>query len=119
VRGAWRWTVSTVGGQPRHLLMNQSPATHCRQTAPLCCWRHFASFRSTHGLTSLQTCPLLIRHLEVAELPALPSEAVHASPTNDVTAWSQVLGVTTEPASLTLDDIREAQSADDSLQPVI
>ena len=30
-----------------------------------------------------------------------------------------MLGVTTEPTSITLDDIREAQSIDDNLQPVI
>ena len=40
-------------------------------------------------------------------------------PPNDVTARAQVLGVTAEPASITLDDIREAQSIDDNLQPVI
>jgi len=57
--------------------------------------------------------------LEAPELPVLPSEATHASPTNDIMARSQVLGITTEPASITLDDICEAQSTDDNLQPVI
>jgi len=34
-------------------------------------------------------------------------------------AQSQVLGVTTKPASITLHDIHESQSVDDNLQPVI
>jgi len=57
--------------------------------------------------------------LEVPVLPVSTEEAIHASPPNDVTAQAQVLGVTAEPASITLDDIRKAQSVDDNLQPVI
>jgi len=57
--------------------------------------------------------------LEAPELPVSLDEATHASPTNDITAWAQVLGVTAEPTSISLDDIREAQSVDDNLQPVI
>jgi len=55
----------------------------------------------------------------VPELPVSTDEATHASPPNDVTAWAQVLGVTAEPTSISLDDIRDAQSVDDNLQPVI
>jgi len=62
---------------------------------------------------------LVSNQLEVPVLPVSTEEAIHALPPNDVTAWSQVLGVTAEPASITLDDIREAQSVDDNLQPVI
>jgi len=55
----------------------------------------------------------------VPELPVSPDEAIHTSPTNDVTARTQVLGITAEPTSLNLDKIHEAQSVDDNLQPVI
>jgi len=57
--------------------------------------------------------------LEMPELPVSPDEATHASPMNDVMARTQVLGIITEPTSVTLDEIREAQSIDDNLQPVI
>jgi len=57
--------------------------------------------------------------LEAPAFPVLPNKATPASPMNNVKPWSQVLGVTAEPASITLDDIREAQSLDDNLQPVI
>jgi len=43
----------------------------------------------------------------------------NASPTNDVMAQTQVLEVISEPTSLNLDKIREVQSIDDYLQPVI
>ena len=43
----------------------------------------------------------------------------NASPTNDVMAQTQVLEVISEPTSLNLDEIHEAQSIDDNLQPVI
>jgi len=62
---------------------------------------------------------LVSDQLEVPVLPVSTEEAIHASPPNDVTARAQVLGITAEPASITLDDIREAQSVDDNLQPVI
>ena len=62
VRGARRWTVSSVNGQPRRWWPSQSPATHCWQMAPLCCRRHFAYFRSIHRPTSPQTCPLSTPH---------------------------------------------------------
>jgi len=57
--------------------------------------------------------------LEAPVFQVSPSDATHASPTNDVTARTHVFGVTAEPASLSLEDIREAQATDDSLQPVI
>ena len=58
-------------------------------------------------------------HLEVPVLPVLTDEVTHTSPLNDVTARAQVLGVTTEPAIISLVDIRDAQSIDDNLQLVI
>jgi len=57
--------------------------------------------------------------LEAPVFPVSPSEATHASPTNAVTARTPVFGVTAEPSSLSLEDIRNAQAADDSLQSVI
>ena len=57
--------------------------------------------------------------LESPVFPASPSEATHASPSNDVTTQTQVFGITTEPSSLTLEDICTTQADDDSLQPVI
>jgi len=57
--------------------------------------------------------------LEAPELPVSPDEVTHTSPTNDVTAQTQVLGITAEPSFLSLGEIREAQSVDDKLQPVI
>jgi len=57
--------------------------------------------------------------LESPVLPVSPDGAAHASPTNDVTARTQVLKVTSEPTSLNLDEICEAQSIDDNLQLVI
>jgi len=45
--------------------------------------------------------------LEAPELPVLLDEATHTSPTNDVMAQAQVLGVTAEPTSISLDDIRK------------
>ena len=58
-------------------------------------------------------------HLEAPELPVSPDDATHTSPMNDVTARTQVFRVTTEPTSITLDEICESQSVDDNLQPVI
>ena len=57
--------------------------------------------------------------LEAPELPVSLDEATHVSPMNDVTAQAQVLGVTAEPTSISLDEIREVQSVDNSRQPVI
>jgi len=57
--------------------------------------------------------------LEAPELPVSLDEATHVSPMNDVTAQAQVLGVTAEPTSISLDEIREVQSVDDNLQSVI
>jgi len=55
-------------------------------------------------------------YLEVQALPVPPCEATHASSAHTVKTWSQILGVTVEPTSISLDDIREAQSLDDNLQ---
>jgi len=57
--------------------------------------------------------------LEPLELPVSPDEVAHASPMNDVTTQAQVLGITAEPTSLSLDEIQEAQPIDDNLQLVI
>jgi len=67
--------------------------------------------RGTHGFAS--------DPLKALELPVSTDETTHASPTNDVTARAQVLGITAESTSISLDEIREAQSVDDNLQPVI
>jgi len=42
---------------------------------------------------------------EAPVFPVSPSDATHASPTNDVTARTHVFGVTAEPASLSLEDV--------------
>jgi len=65
------------------------------------------------------TLDLASDQTEVPVLPVSTDEATHASPLNDVTVRAQVLGITVEPASITLDDIREAQFVDNNLQPVI
>jgi len=57
--------------------------------------------------------------LEVPVFSISPSDTTHTSPTIDVMARTQVFGVTVKPASHSLEDIRNAQAADDSLQPVI
>ena len=59
VRGAPRQVVSSVRGQPRHSLPTLSFARHFRLTALASSRRQFTLNRSTHILTSLQTCPLL------------------------------------------------------------
>ena len=53
--------------------------------------------------------------LEVPEFPVWPRKVAHTSPTNDIMARTQVLSVTAEPSSLSLDEIREAKSIDDNL----
>jgi len=57
--------------------------------------------------------------LEVPVFPVSSSDASHASPPNDATARTQVFGITAELSSLSLEDIRNAQAVDDSLQLVI
>ena len=42
--------------------------------------------------------------LETPVLPVSSSDAIHASPSNDVTARTNVFGVTDEPSSLSLED---------------
>jgi len=81
--------------------------------------RHTQTGRSPDLILSTGHADSASDFLEVPVFPVLPSDATHASPTNDVKAWTQVFGVTAEPASLSLEDIRNAQAADDSLQPVI
>ena len=57
--------------------------------------------------------------MEVPVLPASSEDVTRTPPTDDVAVRIQALEATPMPASTTLDEIREAQSADDSLQPVI
>jgi len=66
-----------------------------------------------------QSSDIASDQLESPVSPALPDEVIHASLTDDVMAWKQVLEVFSEPASISLDEIRDAQSTDDSLQPVM
>jgi len=51
--------------------------------------------------------------------PVSSDEATHALPTDDVMARKQVLEISSKPLPITMDDIREAQSADNSLQLVV
>ena len=73
-----------------------------------------ADLSTTNGTHDFASDPL-----EAPELRVSPDEATHASPTNDITARGQVLGVTAKPMSISLDEIHDAQAADDNPQPVI
>jgi len=53
--------------------------------------------------------------LELPELPASMDAVAHTPPSSDVTARIQARKL----ASITLDEIRQTQAADDSLQPVL
>jgi len=87
---------------------------------PLCFLPLHSRIDKSADLSSTSTPPDFVSgHLEVPELLASWGEATHASLAETVAARSQFLGVTAEPASITLDDIREAQASDDSLQVVI
>jgi len=59
----------------------------------------------------------------VSPRPFPPCEATSASPTDGAQQehklQTHVCGITAEPVSLSLEDIRDAQTADDSLHPVI
>jgi len=81
--------------------------------------RHTQAERSPDLILSTGLSDNASDFLEVPVFLVSPSDATHALPTNDATARTHVCGVTAEPASLSLEDIREAQAADDSLQPVI
>jgi len=80
---------------------------------------HSQADESTDQSTASAPTDIASDHLEVPALPVPPREATPASSAHTVNTWSQILGVTAEPTSITLDDIREAQSLDDNLQPVI
>jgi len=88
--------------------------------APLCFPpRHTQAERSPDLILSMGLSDSASNFLEAPVFPVSPSDATHASPTNDATAWTHILSVTAEPASFSLEDIRAAQAADGSLQPVI
>jgi len=55
--------------------------------------------------------------LELRDLLALSDDVSHKPPMNDVTVRIQALQATPELVSITLDEIRDAQAADDRLQP--
>jgi len=57
--------------------------------------------------------------LESLETPVALGDGEHTLLTSDIAGRMQVLEVTPEPAAMSLDDIREEQTADDCLQPVI
>jgi len=57
--------------------------------------------------------------LEKPVSPALLDDASHVTPTTDVTERTQVLEISSEPSSFSLDQIRDAQASDDSLQIVM
>jgi len=57
--------------------------------------------------------------MELLVLLASSDEVPHVLPMDDVTAWKQVLEVSSKPTSITMDDIHEAQSVDNNLQPVV
>ena len=57
--------------------------------------------------------------LELPNLPAPLDIVSHTLPTDDVTARTQALEAAPGLASIILDVIRQAQAADDSLQPAI
>jgi len=80
---------------------------------------HSLADKSSDLSTHKSTSDYASDHLEVPELPVSPDDTTQASPTNDVTARTEVFSVTAEPTSITLDEIHESQSADDNLQPVI
>jgi len=125
VRGAWRQTASSVGGQPRHWLQPVScdalPADSTTvlpeplRFLPL----HSQADESADSSSASAPIDTASDPLEVPALPVLPCEATPASSAHNVNTWSRILGVTAEPTSITLDDICGAQSLDDNLQPVI
>ena len=55
-------------------------------------------------------------YLEVPAPPVQQCEATPASSAHTVNTWSQILGVTAEPTSISLDDTCESQSLNDNLQ---
>jgi len=80
---------------------------------------HSPADASTDLSTACAPTDIASDYLEVPAPPVQQCEAKPASSAHVVNTWSQVLGVTAEPTSISLDDIREAQSLDDNLQPVI
>jgi len=79
---------------------------------------HSQADASTDPSTALGPTDIASDYLEVPVPPFPQCEATPASSTHTVNTWSQILGVTAEPTSISLDDIREPQSLDDNLQPV-
>jgi len=81
--------------------------------------RHTQVERSQDSLPSTGLSDNASDFLEAPVFPVSPSDATFASPTYDATVRTDVCGVTAEPVSFSLEDIRDAQAADDSFQPVI
>ena len=81
--------------------------------------RHTQVEGSQDSILSMELNDNVSDFLEAPVFPVSPSDTTPASPTNDAMVQTHVCGVTAEPASLSLKDIREAQAADDNFQPVI
>ena len=80
---------------------------------------HSRANKSSDLSTTISTPDSASDLLEAPVLPVSPSEVAHALLTNDVTARTQVLEVISKLTSISMDEIREAQSVDNNLQPVI
>ena len=81
--------------------------------------RHTQVERSPDSILSTGLNNNASSFLEVPVFPVSLSDATLALPTNDATVQTHVCGVTAESASLSLEEICEAQATDDSFQPVI
>jgi len=69
--------------------------------------------------TNSQASDIVLDQLESSESPASLDNVMHTPLTDDIPVRIQALEVTPKLASITLDDICKAQTADNSLQPVI
>jgi len=81
--------------------------------------RHTQVERSQDSILSMGLTDNVSDFLEAPIFPVSPSDATSASPTNGAPVRTHVCGVTGEPISLSLEDIGDAQTADDSFRPVI
>jgi len=80
-----------------------------------------ARLNPKHGVSDDVSDFLETPDILVSSRPFPPHEAISASPTDGAQHQLQthICGVTAEPVSLSLEDICDAQNADDSLRPVI
>ena len=81
--------------------------------------RHTQVERSSDSVLSTGLTDNVSDFLEAPVFPVLPSDATSASLTNGAPMRTHVCGVTAELVPLSLEDIRDAQSADDNFEPVI